>query len=76
MGTRQKIKILLVGYNGARNTDSDVRVTAIARRNKKLLGKDCIQITIMTLDGRLDSIIQELSLERKHLRDNRGRDEV
>ena len=50
--TGKKLKILLVGYNGARNIGSDVRVAAIARQIKDLLGKDCIQITVMTLDAK------------------------
>ena len=44
------IKILLVGYNGARNTGSDVRTAAIARQLKTLFGPDEIRITVMTLD--------------------------
>ena len=46
----KKLKILLVGYNGARNTGSDVRVVAIAQQLKVLFGADRIQITVMTLD--------------------------
>ena len=43
-------KILLVGYNGARNTGSDVRTVAIARQLRTLFGPDEIRITVMTLD--------------------------
>jgi len=46
----KKIKILLVGYNGVRNTGSDVRVVEMARQLADLFGKDRIQITIMTMD--------------------------
>lgn len=46
----EKIKILLVGYNGARNTGSDVRVAAIARQLCDLLGRDRVAITVMTMD--------------------------
>ncbi len=46
----KKIKILLVGYNGARNTGSDVRVVSIARQIKELFGKDNVEITVMTLN--------------------------
>ena len=46
----KKRKILLVGYNGARNTGSDVRVIAIARQLKELFDPDEIKITVMTLD--------------------------
>ena len=38
-------KLLLVGYNGARNTGSDVRTAAIARQLKTLFGPDEIRIT-------------------------------
>ncbi|MDO5297158.1 MAG: polysaccharide pyruvyl transferase family protein [bacterium] len=48
----QKLKLLLVGYNGARNTGSDVRTAAIARQFKELFGPDQLQITVMTLDVR------------------------
>lgn len=47
----KKIKILLVGYNGARNTGSDVRVTAIAGQIRKLFGPDKVKITVMTLNA-------------------------
>ncbi|MCR4743687.1 MAG: hypothetical protein K5894_00475, partial [Lachnospiraceae bacterium] len=46
----KKMKVLLVGYNGARNTGSDVRVVAIAKQAKELFGADRVQITVMTLD--------------------------
>lgn len=32
----EKLKILLVGYNGARNTGADVRVAALARQLKEI----------------------------------------
>ena len=48
----QKLKILLVGYNGARNTGSDVRVVTIAQQIRNLFGKDYVQITVMTLDAK------------------------
>ncbi len=44
----QKMKILLVGYNGARNTGADARVVALVQQ---LLDKfDNIQLTVMTLN--------------------------
>ena len=46
----KKLKILLAGYNGARNTGSDVRVAAIARQLRRIFGEDQIQITVMALD--------------------------
>ena len=47
----KKLKVLLVGYNGARNTGSDVRVAAIARQVKEVFGADRVEITVMTLDA-------------------------
>lgn len=46
----EKLKILLVGYNGARNTGSDARVVSIASQIKKLFGSENISLTVMTLD--------------------------
>lgn len=46
----KKMEVLLVGYNGARNTGSDVRVVAITKQVKELFGADRVQITVMTLD--------------------------
>lgn len=59
-------KILLVGYNGARNTGSDVRTAAIARQLKALFGPDEIRITVMTMDpgtmeGYFDDDVQLLT---------------
>lgn len=45
----QKVKVLLAGYNGARNTGSDVRVAAIARQLRDVLG-DAVEISVMSLD--------------------------
>ncbi len=45
-----KLHILLVGYNGARNTGSDVRVAEIARQLKERLGADHVAISAMTMD--------------------------
>ena len=47
----EKLKILLVGYNGAGNTGSDVRTVAIARQVNELFGKDAVRMTVMTLDA-------------------------
>lgn len=46
----KKLRILLVGYNGARNTGSDVRVATIAKQIRELFGETHVQITVMTLD--------------------------
>lgn len=46
----RKLKILLVGYNGARNTGADARVAAIARQLKTIFNPEKIEITVMALD--------------------------
>lgn len=46
----KKIKLLLAGYNGARNTGSDVRVAEIAAQALDVFGRDNLEITVMTLD--------------------------
>ncbi len=45
-----KLHILLVGYNGARNTGADVRVAEIVKQLQEHLGKEKAQISVMTLD--------------------------
>jgi len=45
------LHILLVGYNGARNTGADVRVAEIARQLQEGLGKDKVELSAMTLDA-------------------------
>lgn len=45
----QKQKILLVGYNGARNTGADARVVALVEQLIEEFG-DKIEITVMTLN--------------------------
>ena len=44
------VKVLLVGYNGARNTGADARVVALTRQLEQQLGTDEIEMTVMTLD--------------------------
>ncbi len=45
-----ELHILLVGYNGARNTGADVRVAEIVKQLQQRLGKEKAQISVMTLD--------------------------
>ena len=47
----QPYEILLVGYNGARNTGSDVRVATLAWQLEQLLGFENAEISVMTLDA-------------------------
>ncbi len=44
------LKILLVGYNGARNTGADARVVALTQQLEHALGARDTQLTVMTLD--------------------------
>lgn len=46
----QKLKMLLVGYNGARNTGADARVVALVDQLIEEFGEDNIEITLMTLN--------------------------
>ena len=46
----QKLKLLLVGYNGARNTGADARVVALVHQLEEALGTDHVELTVMTLD--------------------------
>ena len=46
------LKLLLAGYNGARNTGADVRVAEIVRQLQHLLGQP-VELTVMTLDPTL-----------------------
>lgn len=46
----EKLKILLAGYNGMRNTGADVRVVAMVEQFYRLLGRDRIEIGILTLN--------------------------
>lgn len=51
-GPGRKLELLLVGYNGARNTGSDVCVAAIGRQVKALFAADKVQLTVMRLDAK------------------------
>lgn len=44
------LKILLVGYNGARNTGADARVVALTQQLEQALGAEKAELTVMTLD--------------------------
>lgn len=47
----KRLKILLVGYNGARNTGADARVVELVRQLDETLGTDDVEMTVMTLDN-------------------------
>ncbi len=44
----EKLKLLFAGYNGTRNTGSDVRVEEILRQMRRILGPERIELTVMT----------------------------
>ncbi|MBI4458771.1 MAG: polysaccharide pyruvyl transferase family protein [Acidobacteria bacterium] len=44
----EKLKILFAGYNGTRNTGSDVRVEEMLRQVRRILGTDSVHLTVMT----------------------------
>ena len=46
----KKLKILLAGYNGARNTGADARVVALVKQLEEALGTEKVELTVMTLD--------------------------
>jgi polysaccharide pyruvyl transferase WcaK-like protein len=43
-----KLKLLFAGYNGTRNTGSDVRVEEMLRQLRHILGPDNVAFTVMT----------------------------
>jgi polysaccharide pyruvyl transferase WcaK-like protein len=44
----EKLKLLFAGYNGTRNTGSDVRVEEMLRQLRHILGSDKVEFTVMT----------------------------
>ncbi|PKQ27889.1 MAG: hypothetical protein CVT63_05645 [Candidatus Anoxymicrobium japonicum] len=52
----QPLKILLVGYNGKRNTGADVRVAEIVKQFYRVLGEDKVEITVPTLNPELTQV--------------------
>jgi polysaccharide pyruvyl transferase WcaK-like protein len=44
----ERLKLLFAGYNGTRNTGSDVRVEEMLRQVRRVLGADKIALTVMT----------------------------
>jgi polysaccharide pyruvyl transferase WcaK-like protein len=56
MGKRQpwqpgeKLKLLFAGYNGTRNTGSDVRVEEMLRQTRRILGPENVEFSMMTFN--------------------------
>jgi polysaccharide pyruvyl transferase WcaK-like protein len=46
----EKLKLLFAGYNGGRNTGSDVRVEEMLRQIRRILGPENVELAVMTLD--------------------------
>ena len=46
----EKLKLLFVGYNGTRNTGSDVRVEEILRQVRHILGADKIELSVTSMN--------------------------
>ena len=44
----RKLKLLFVGYNGARNTGADVRVDSMIRQIRHVLGPSNVEISVLT----------------------------
>jgi len=44
----QKLKLLFAGYNGTRNTGSDIRVEEMLRQIRHILGDDKAELSVMT----------------------------
>jgi polysaccharide pyruvyl transferase WcaK-like protein len=44
----EKLKLLFAGYNGTRNTGSDVRVEEILRQVRRILGAENLSLSVMT----------------------------
>ena len=44
----EKLKLLFAGYNGARNTGSDVRVEEMLRQVRQVLGAERVECTVMS----------------------------
>jgi len=44
----EKLKILFAGYNGTRNTGSDVRVEEMLRQTRHILGADKVDFSVMS----------------------------
>jgi hypothetical protein len=46
----KKLRLLLMAYNGARNTGEDVRVEEIVRQFRRILGKENLDLSVLTFD--------------------------
>lgn len=70
----EKLKILIVGYNGAGNTGADARVAASVKQIKELYGADSVSLSVITLDEEavacyFDEDVRMLKISSIFLRD-------
>ncbi len=49
----EPLRLLLVGYQGTRNTGADVRVAEMIRQLRAVLGEEALELTLLTADPRL-----------------------
>src|SRR3984893_13084185 len=48
----EKLKLLFAGYNGTRNTGSDVRVEEMLRQIRRVLGAENVALSVMRSEER------------------------
>lgn len=70
----KKLKLLIVGYNGARNTGADARVVAAVKQIKDLFGADNVHMTVLTLsekalEGYFDEDVEVREISSIFLKD-------
>ena len=68
------LKLLMVGYNGARNTGADARVIVAVKQIKELFGADNVSMTVLTLsekalEGYFDDDVEILEINSIFLKD-------
>lgn len=51
----KRLRLLFAGYNGARNTGSDVRVEEMLRQVRHVLGDKNVELSVLTINPRLSS---------------------
>lgn len=51
----EKLKLLFTGYNGTRNTGSDIRVEEMLRQVRHILGPDRVELSVLTQNFDLTS---------------------
>lgn len=60
----EKLKILLIGYNGKQNTGADVRVQAMINQFYNILGQDSVKIGVITLNRRKSELYFQTPTEQ------------